>query len=155
VLFSAVASHYVQDAHQPFHATDDYDGRATGQAGIHARFERDLLERFGSRLTLRPAAPVPVTNPRDAAFDTLLASYQLVAPILRADRDAAAGRDAYDDTYFESFFAKVRPVLEERLSSAISATAGLITGAWVQAGRPAIRAQDARPVQRIERGRQK
>src|SRR5689334_5687615 len=39
VLFSAVASHYIQDAHQPLHATVNFDGRATGQDGVHGRFE--------------------------------------------------------------------------------------------------------------------
>jgi hypothetical protein len=39
ILFSAVASHYLQDAYQPFHATDNYDGAETGNRGIHARFE--------------------------------------------------------------------------------------------------------------------
>src|SRR6476660_6409752 len=51
-LFSAVAAHYIQDAHQPFHATDNYDGQQTGNAGIHSRFERDLIERYESRLKL-------------------------------------------------------------------------------------------------------
>ncbi len=72
VLFSAVASHYIQDAHQPFHATDNYDGQQTGNNGIHARFERDLIERFESRLTLTPAPVKPIGNARDAAFEALL-----------------------------------------------------------------------------------
>jgi len=46
VLFAGVAAHYVQDAHQPFHASNNFDGQLTGQRGIHARFERDLFERF-------------------------------------------------------------------------------------------------------------
>ena len=71
--------------------------------------------------------------------EALLASYRLVDPILKADREAATGGEKYDDAYFESFFVKVRPMLEKRLSSAISLTAGLITGAWTQAGRPAVR----------------
>src|SRR5438552_8916583 len=50
VLFAAVSGHYMQDAHQPFHATDNFDGRRTGNDGIHARFERDLIERFEARL---------------------------------------------------------------------------------------------------------
>ena len=29
-LFSAVAAHYMQDATQPFHATDNFDGQMTG-----------------------------------------------------------------------------------------------------------------------------
>ena len=151
VLFSAVAAHYIQDAHQPFHASHNYDGQLTGNTGIHARFERDLIERFESRLTLKPAAPTAITNPRDAAFDILLASYQLVDPILRADTAAAAGKETYDDDYFEKFFAKVRPILEQRLSEAITATAGVIIGAWDQAGRPAVKLEGARPPQKIKK----
>lgn len=151
VLFAAVASHYVQDAHQPFHATDDFDGQKTGQNGIHARFERDLIERYESRLTVNPAPPRPIANIRDAMFDTLLASYQLVDPILKADKEASAGKETYDAEYYEKFFAAVRPVLEQRIADSISATASIIIGAWEQAGRPALRTTDARPVQRVRR----
>ena len=112
-----------------------------------------LIERFGARLTLNPPPPTPITAPRDTAFDVLLSGYQLVDRVLRADREATEGRAEYDDVYYQRFFDKVRPILEERLSMAISATAGLITGAWVQAGRPVVRLDEARPVQRIERSR--
>ena len=86
VLFAAIASHYVQDAHQPLHATDNYDGQLTGQRGMHSRFERELFERFQSRLKIVPAAPVPMLNARDTAFDVLLASYQQVEPSSRPTR---------------------------------------------------------------------
>jgi hypothetical protein len=152
-LFSAVASHYIQDATQPFHATDNFDGAQTGNAGIHARFERDLIERFESRLKLTPAPPRPVTNARDTAFDELLASFQQIDPILKADREAIAGKDGYGDEYFEQFFTKVQPILEQRLSEGISATAGVIIGAWEQAGRPVVRAREARPVQKVRPAR--
>src|SRR5262249_33682260 len=56
ILLSAVLSHYMQDANQPFHATINFDGQLTGNNGIHSRFERDLVERFESRLTITPAA---------------------------------------------------------------------------------------------------
>lgn len=151
VLFSAVASHYIQDAHQPFHASNNYDGQLTGNSGIHSRFERDLIERFQSRLTLTPAAPKPITNPRDAAFDVLLASYRLVDPILQADTQSSAGKDLYDADYYETFFTKVRPLLERRLSEAITATAAIIVGAWEQAGRPAVKMEGTRPVQKIKK----
>jgi hypothetical protein len=151
VLFSAVAAHYIQDAHQPLHATINYDGQITGNNGIHARFESDLIERFESRLTLNPAAPTPITNPRDFAFDVLLASYKAVDPILKADTEAVAGKDTYDDDYYEKFFAKARPILEQRLSDAITATAGIIIGAWEQAGRPVITLDGPRPVQKVKK----
>jgi hypothetical protein len=69
VLFAAVASHYIQDACQPLHASNNYDGQLTNQRGVHARFETALFERFESRLTVAAARASPITHPRDAAFD--------------------------------------------------------------------------------------
>jgi hypothetical protein len=149
VLFSAVAAHYLQDAYEPLHATNNYDGQLTQQNGIHSRFETALFERFGSRLTLAPPPVRPITSPRDAAFTALLESYRRVQPILDADRAAVAGRSSYDDDYFEQFFAKAKPVLEERLSQAISATAALIVGAWEAAGRPSLRIDVSRSPQKV------
>ncbi|OLD57250.1 MAG: hypothetical protein AUI64_00885 [Acidobacteria bacterium 13_1_40CM_2_64_6] len=151
ILFSAALGHYIQDAHQPFHASNNYDGQLTGNNGIHARFERDLIEKFQSRLSVRPAAPRAVTNARDFAFDALLASYRLVDPLLKADSEAIAGKDTYDDAYFEKFFTKVKPILEQRLAEAISATAGLIIGAWDAAGKPALNVEGARPVEKVKK----
>ena len=151
VLFSAVAAHYIQDAYQPLHATDNYDGQRTGQQGVHARFERDLFERYESRLRTIAAPPKPMTSPRDAAFDVLLDSHQLATALLDADREAAGGRKLYDDAYFEAFFARARPLLERRVSEAITATASLIVGAWAQAGKPDVGNEKARPVQSLRK----
>jgi hypothetical protein len=149
VLFAAVASHYIQDAHMPLHASHNNDGQLTGQTGLHARFETALFERYQSKLTIHPVAVAPVTNPRDAAFDTLLASHQLVERLLHADRQAALGKDAYDDEYFERFFVNARPILEQQIALSVSATAALITGAWEAAGKPALRTVVAPAVQRV------
>ena len=152
VLFAAVMSHYIQDAHQPLHASVNYDGQLTGNPGIHSRFESTLFERFQSRLTIRPAPPSPILNARDAAFDALLASYMLVDRVLKADEEAKRSKDTYDDEYFERLFTKVRPILEERLGAAMTATAGLIMGAWEQAGRPVLKmSEGTRPPQKIKR----
>ena len=67
---------------------------------MHARFETTLFERFESRLTINPALASPIVHPRDAAFATLLASYRLVPQVLNADKEAVAGKEAYDDDYF-------------------------------------------------------
>ena len=151
VLFTAQASHYLQDASQPFHATVNYDGQLTGNLGVHSRFESELLERFGSRLRLNPAAPAPITNVRDTVFDDLIVSYGLVDRILAADHAAAASREFYDDAYFEAFFTAMQPLLEQQLNQAISRTAGLIIGAWELAGKPAMRTAIPRPIQRVPR----
>ena len=153
ILFSAVAAHYMQDAHQPFHATVNHDGQLTGNHGIHSRFERDLVERYHARLRLTPATPLPVSGARDAAFDALLSGYQLVPAILQADTEAVGDRELYDDQYFDRFFGKVQPILEQRLAQSITATASVIIGAWVQAGRPAVSVDEPRPIQKVRRAR--
>jgi len=141
----------MQDANQPFHATINFDGQLTGNHGIHARFERDLVERYQSRLTIKPAAPKPILSARDAAFDTLLASYSLVDRILQADSEAVAGKDVYDDDYFEKFFARVRSILEQRLADSVTATASVIIGAWERAGRPVLAIEGARPLEQVKK----
>jgi hypothetical protein len=149
VLFAAVAAHYIQDAHQPLHATNNFDGQLTNQNGVHARFESALFERFQLRLTINPSPPTPMKNPRDAAFDILLASHQLVQALLDADKEAIAGKDAYDDDYFEKFFAKAKPMLERRIGESITATAALISGAWEQAGKPQLKTDMPRTVEKV------
>jgi hypothetical protein len=138
IFFSAWLTHYVSDAHVPFHAVINHDGQLTGQTGLHARFESAMFERYRDRLTIAPTPMAPVRDPRDFAFATLLASNQLVPPILKADRDAIGSRDVYDDAYYDAFFAANRAVLERRLNDAIAATAAIITGAWEAAGQPAL-----------------
>src|SRR5262249_35803702 len=133
------------------HASNNHDGQLTGNNGIHARFERDLVEKFQSRLTLKPAAPKPIADPREAAFATLLDSYQQVDAILAADTEAVAGKDVYDDDYFEKFSGKTRSILEKRLSDAITATAGVIIGAWEAAGKPVLKTSDPRPPQKVKK----
>jgi hypothetical protein len=54
-LFAAVASHYLQDAHMPLHASNNSDGQLTGQDGVHARFETALFERYETKLTIGPS----------------------------------------------------------------------------------------------------
>lgn len=49
---AGVMSHYVGDNSQPLHITVNYDGKLTGQTGIHKYFETDLLEQQDIR-TLR------------------------------------------------------------------------------------------------------
>lgn len=150
-LFSSVLAHYTADAHVPFHAALNYDGQLTGQWGIHSRFEGELFERYRSRLQLSPSLPGPVGNPREFVFDTLTASYPLVQPVLDADKAAVEGRDVYDDAYFDQFFAKVKPILEKRLSDSIADVAAMIAAAWVEAGRPAVPVDVSNPPRKVRR----
>jgi hypothetical protein len=150
-FFSSVLAHYVADAHVPLHATLNYDGQLTGQSGIHSRFEAELFERYRSRLTVAPRSIAPVGSVRDFVFDTLLASFPLAEKVLEADRTAAAGRDVYDDGYFAMFFGSVRPILERRLADSITASASVITAAWIEAGRPPLPVEPGRAPRPVRR----
>jgi hypothetical protein len=150
-LFVSVLTHYEGDAHQPFHAALNYDGQLTGQVGIHSRFETELFERYQRRLLLAPKMPPPITNSRDFIFETLTVGFPLVQSILDADKAAATGREFYDDAYFDRFFSTVKPILERRLSDSIGGAVGLITAAWVEAGRPALPLDAPRQPRRIRR----
>lgn len=150
-FFSSVVAHYLADAHVPFHATTNHDGQLTAQWGMHARFESDLFERYRDRLRVTPARLVQVGSMRDFAFDSLIVSFRSVQPILEADKVAVAGKDVYDDRYYATMFAKVGPILEDRLASAITDIASAITAAWVEAGRPALPLDQPRAPRKVRR----
>jgi len=143
-LFSAVLAHYIADSFVPFHACVNYDGQATNQRGIHARFESELFDRYQNRLHVIPAPLTAIPNVREFVFTTLTDSFQATDPILAADREAIKGLTLYDDEYFARMWEKTGPIMEKRLAGAVSGVASAITQAWVDAGRPALPA-DANP----------
>jgi hypothetical protein len=148
-FFSALVGHYVADAHVPLHAVLNYNGQLTGQTGIHNRWEDELFVRYQKQIVINPGPLKPVTHERDFIFETLLESFQLADDVLTADKEAIGNRDVYDDRYFETLFARTRPVMEKRLNDAITAVASIITSAWEQAGKPPLSASPPpRPPQR-------
>lgn len=155
-FYAAAMSHYIGDAHVPLHAVLNYDGQRTGQQGVHGRWETELFERTRPRLKIAPKPAQPITTPRETIFDVLLASNRLADGVLDADRQAAAGREFYDDGYFAAFEVSQAAILEQRLNESITAAASLIAGAWEAAGRPALppaRPRAPRPIpQRPPRG---
>ncbi len=151
VLYAAVMTHYISDGHVPLHSIVNYDGQLTDQRGVHTRWESELFDRSRNRLTIAPTAMPPVTAPTDFMFETLLASNRDAAGVLAADKAAAAGREFYDDAYFEAFGKATLPTLERRLNTAISAVAASITGAWEQAGRPKVPTEMPRTPRPIRR----
>lgn len=137
-LYSAVLTHYVSDGHVPLHAVKNYDGQLTGQPGAHDRFEKDLPERYPTGYTIAPAPRPPVTDPRGEMFRILLDSHKLAAPMLAADTAAAAGREYYDDAFYEAYRTAIWSTVDQRVADSIADSAAFITGAWEQAGKPAV-----------------
>jgi hypothetical protein len=150
-FFASVIGHYVSDAHVPFHAVLNYDGQLTGQRGIHSRFETELFLRYQPQLQVTPAPMAQIPSARTLIFDTLIESFPFVQTILDADNVAVEGREFYDDEYFRMFFAKVKPIVERRIAGSITATASVITAAWINAGRPALPLEEKRELRRVVR----
>ncbi|HEC42274.1 MAG TPA: hypothetical protein ENI20_05545 [Bacteroides sp.] len=50
VLVAADLGHYVGDAHMPLHITRNYNGKFTGNDGIHSRYESDMIEAFSDKI---------------------------------------------------------------------------------------------------------
>jgi hypothetical protein len=138
VLFAAWITHYISDAHVPFHAVVNYDGQLTDQRGIHGRFETNLYERFADAWVMAPVARPAVAAPRDLVFDVLLEGTRLAPGVLEADLAARAVDRRYGEAYYAALRADTRAgdTLERRLNESIAAVAAVITGAWDAAGRP-------------------
>ncbi len=150
-FYSAILAHYVEDGHVPFHAVLNYDGQLTGQHGIHSRWESQLVMRHLTGLRLAPPPVAPIADMRTYIFDVLQASFPHVETILQADKAAIVGRDEYDDAYFDLMYRATGPIVEERLSAAISAVASAIAGAWEAGGRPALPLEPQRDTRKIRR----
>ena len=139
ILHSAAwLSHYVGDAHQPFHTVINYDGQSTNQRGIHVRFEAFLFERYRDQLTVAPKPIAPIRDPRDYIFRIALDGVALTQVILKADAAAIGDRTVFDDQYYAAFFKGSRSMLERRLNESIAAVAAMIAGAWEAAGKPPV-----------------
>lgn len=135
----AYLSHYLGDAHVPFHATENYDGQLSepSQKGIHARFEEKVLEKSINLSDLHPGAPLPGADPIGATFSALTESIGQVPAILAADRAAETlAGDHESDAYWAALVEKARPIAIGRLELGGRRLAGVIQSAWELGGKP-------------------
>lgn len=142
-FLSAVLAHYVEDAHQPLHTTENYDGQLTNQRGVHSRFETELPLRNWSRIP-HPAVRIrPIGDIKTFVFSTVVESNALVASVLAADKSAAAhlekgasDRLVYDDAYYAAMYRDLGPILQKRLADSANGVASVLVTAWTEAGKP-------------------
>jgi len=147
---AAVVSHYVGDAHVPLHAVLNYDGQLTGQAGLHNRWESEMVERFERQLEadVRPAPPRTVADPVAFTFETLVDSFERAPGAFAADRESAGPQDLadtpfddrYGDLYYANLYERQGRILRARLAASATGIASLWLSAWAEAGRPALEA---------------
>jgi hypothetical protein len=127
--------HYCADLTQPLHCTQNEDGERTGQRGIHARYESELLARHESELDLRAGRPLRVDSVRDAAVEQAEAGQRASESLLAHDR-AAGSSGVGTPAYYDRLWALEGAATRERLARAADLTASFLWTAWRRAGNP-------------------
>ncbi|HME13521.1 MAG TPA: hypothetical protein VKF79_11695 [Candidatus Acidoferrum sp.] len=135
---AAILAFYVGETNDPFHTTDNYDGRLSGQVGIDERFGSTLVDRFSSFFPMRPNDASFIGDPTDHAFESSLASHSVIENVLLADRNAQLGQTSYTDEYYDRFYNLSAAILIHQLSNAATDTGSYWLTAWINAGRPQL-----------------
>lgn len=137
-LDAAVLGHYVADATDPLHATQNYDGQLTAQAGLADRFEIRLIDRFSNFLILAPHDSIKIEDPTEFAFQIALESYTWVDRIVFEDRKSLEGLPSYNEDYFSRFYSRVGSTAMQQINAAAHNAGSYWYTAWLNAGRPAL-----------------
>jgi len=132
------AAHYAADLTQPLHTVTNYDGQLTGQAGVHARFESELVNALADGWQLRPRPATFEPDLRARIFEELTASFSCRNAVFASDHLAVSGRSYFDPQYFAAFCKLAGPLAEKRIEAGASFVSSLWYTAWVRAGKPAI-----------------
>ncbi len=135
---AALLGHYVADAHDPLHTTQNYDGQLTGQTGLAARFEIRLVDKFTNFFMFVPRDASKIADPTEHAFDDVLETNTWADHIILADLQARVGLPDYNDDYYDRFYSRVGSIVMRELSEAAEDTGSYWYTAWVNAGRPAL-----------------
>lgn len=164
ILFlSADLAHYIGDACQPLHTTENYDGQLTGQKGVHAFFESLLPERYGAGFNLHTPPARYYDNIEKASWDILRESHALVRPLLNTEKKLLDSwpkdsiyrfnkkgkilKNQYRQPYFtpefsKAFYQNLNGMIGAQMRHAIQTTADFWYTAWVNAGKPDLNILD-------------
>jgi hypothetical protein len=135
--------HYVGDAHQPLHCTENYNGALTGNNGIHSRYESGMLNPHQSEIIIPAESVDLVIDPLSAAFDDILYSLSYVDSIMAADNFAKAqsgwnGSNQPPAAYYDALWQRTGDSTRDLLRRAAQRLASLWYTAWVNAGLTAV-----------------
>lgn len=160
LLYAGLLSHFVGDLSQPFHSTQDSDGWDTGQGGIHAYFETDLVnvqplqleaDVYAVALSTDPAKSIIIrsgigVDALEIALAESMDALQYVDELRVLDREHAL--TALGDKVKQQAKRKppaqvaqaFAPVIVERLATGADLLCAIWINAWNAAGKPDMRA---------------
>jgi hypothetical protein len=137
-LDAAVLGHYVADANDPLHTTQNYDGQLTAQTGLADRFEIRLIDRFSNFLILAPKDAIKIDDPTEFAFQITIEAYTYVDHIVWEDRRSVEGLTSYNEDYFSRYYSRVGSTAMQQINAAAHDAGSYWYTAWLNAGRPEL-----------------
>lgn len=137
-LDAAALGHYMADATDPLHTTQNYDGQLTAQPGLEERFDIRLVDRFSNFFILAPQEAVKIDDPTEFAFQTALEAYTWVDHIVFEDRRSLEGLTSYNEDYFSRFYSRVGSTAMQQINAAAHDAGSYWYTAWLNAGRPQL-----------------
>jgi hypothetical protein len=158
ILRAAVdLAHYIGDLHVPLHTCSNYNGKATGQAGIHALWETQLPEAFMQEYTLHPGGEVlPLWRPEllNDLWEATLTSHECLELVFKAEWEIRQTLvDQPIDAYVQrgrtrqlmrspEFVSRYHEALGTQVETRMRLACQLISAswysAWVEAGEPPL-----------------
>jgi hypothetical protein len=137
-LDAADLAHYIADAHDPLHTTQNYDGQLTQQTGLSSRFDIHLFERYSKLFIMHPESADKIDDPTQYAFQTCLSSNVWVDLILWSDLRARDGLANYTDEYYDRFYNRIGPTVVREINDAAYDVGSYWYTAWLNAGHPQL-----------------
>jgi hypothetical protein len=135
--YAADLGHYVADGHMPMHLTRNYDGQFTGNKGIHARYEIDMIARYHDKIVYEGTPAAPIDDPLAYIFNYIYLNYPYMDSILVADDYAREmGNGNTSEQYYMALWERTEHLTRTLFSKASHAIAELLYAAWIEAGKP-------------------
>lgn len=166
LVYAGILSHFVGDLAQPYHTTRDYDGYETGQGGVHAYFESEIVAALDlgldQELMLALAQTDPLAKlidlagnareqataksaPLQLAFLQVIEGHRALSRLAKLDRDLAVTKPSSLAKGMKIPAERKNPALVaggfraiviERLALGSAVLAQLWRLAWREAGQP-------------------
>lgn len=130
---AAAQAHYIEDLHNPLHLTLNYNGQYTGNIGIHARYEGQMVLLNLDELTFTTMEAEYIPSMVDYVFDGIEEHHPLVDAIMAADD---LHGPLYNAAYYDGMWEETGEFTAVLFQEASEAVANSWYTAWVNAGSP-------------------
>jgi len=164
ILFLAAdLGHYLADAHMPLHTSSNHNGQLTNQNGIHSFWEAQLPELYGPKYNFNISQARYIDDITKETWRIIKHSHELADTLLAKDRELRKtfpadkifkkdengkiirnkfNQAVYSPEYAELYHKALNGMIENQMKEAITATANFWYTAWVNAGKPDLKALD-------------